>query len=250
MKRIACLSTIVLLGLVAYAPAWTGGFSCLNCGIHCIEPPPPACRDCSGPCERGLHVTLFGADHAHKLIEQLNASCCCDRIKAAENLGSRIHADFCCVPEVLSALTHALANDPCWEVRKVAAWSIAYQRARTEDGVMALYLASKLDPHYMVRDAATDALSVLLVCRQECFKDLFAYADELVKTLRGKYGPGEGVGTAPPARPEARPERGDKPPATGPAPSPPDKKSQADRPLSTGPLSSAKPYTRGRVPTY
>jgi hypothetical protein len=146
----------------------------------------------------------------------LGGPCCCDRIKAAENLGSRIHADFCCVPEVLSALTNALANDPCWEVRKAAAWSIAGQKARTEEGVMALYLASKLDPHYLVRDAATDALGVLLVCRQECFKDLFAHGDELVKALRGKYRPGQSVATAAATGPE-EPKTGELPPPAGPA---------------------------------
>jgi hypothetical protein len=129
----------------------------------------------------------------------LGCPCCCDRIKAAENLGSRLHADFCCTPEVLSALTGALANDPCWEVRRAAAWSIAHQKARTEEGVLALYLASKLDPHYLVRDAANDALGILLVCRRECFKDVFAHGDEMVKALRGHYKPGQATATmAPP----------------------------------------------------
>jgi HEAT repeats len=213
MKRIICLSALALLGLANYASAWGGGFACFNWGIHCVEPPCPSCPDCSNPCDRGLHFTLFGAEHAHKLIDQLGGACCCDRIKAAENLGSRIHADFCCVPEVLVALTNVLANDPCWEVRKAAAWSIARQKARTEEGVMALYLASKLDPHFLVRDAATDALSVLLVCRQECFKDLFAHGDELVKALRGQYRPGQGVATVAPARPEELKSGEPQPPA-------------------------------------
>ena len=91
---------------------------------------------------------------------------------------------------MLSALIHALQCDPCWEVRKAAAWSIASQQARTPAGVLSLYHASKLDPHYLVRDAAADALGVFLVCRRECFKDLFAQADEMVKTLPGKYKPG------------------------------------------------------------
>ena len=62
--------------------------------------------------------------------------------------------------------------------------------ARTDQGVMALYLASLIDPHYMVRDAANDALGVLLVCRRACFKDVFAAADDLAKQLKGKYKPG------------------------------------------------------------
>jgi hypothetical protein len=91
---------------------------------------------------------------------------------------------------VLSALAHALACDTCWEVRKAAAWSIAYQGGRVDEGVLALYLASKLDPHYMVRDAANDALGVLLVCRRDCFKDLFARADDWAKNNRARYKPG------------------------------------------------------------
>jgi hypothetical protein len=120
----------------------------------------------------------------------LCSGCCCDRIKAAEKLGCRLTVDFCCNPEVLGALAQALQCDSCWEVRVAAAWSIAHQNARTNLGVMSLYLASKLDPHYLVRDAAKDALDVLLVCRRDCFKDLFATLDELAKTLKGHYKPG------------------------------------------------------------
>jgi hypothetical protein len=189
MKRIVYLSTVAFL--VLSTSAWGGPFACLNFGIHCICPPPPPCPDCSCPCDRGLHFS-FGRkpEHVRKLIDELCSDCCCDRIRAAEKLGSRLHADFCCDPEVLSALAHALQCDGCWEVRKAAAWSIARQKARTDLGVMSLYLASKLDPHFLVRDAATDALAVLLVCRRDCFKDLFARADELIKSLRGKYKPG------------------------------------------------------------
>ena len=189
MKRILCLSAVALVGL---APsAFATPFVCLNHGIKCICPP-QECPDCCPPCNRGHHhCSCRKTEHARKLIDQLNSSdCCCDRIKAAEKLGSRLHADFCCDPEVLSALVHALLCDPCWEVRRAAAWSIAYQNARTEQGVMALYLASKMDPHYLVRDAANDALGVLLVCRRECFKDTFAAADDLAKKLGGRYKPG------------------------------------------------------------
>jgi hypothetical protein len=91
---------------------------------------------------------------------------------------------------VLTALAHAVQFDSCWEVRKAAAWSICYQNARTEVGVISLYLASKLDPHYLVRDAANDALGVLLVCRHDCYHDLFDQLDRVVKKLRGKYKPG------------------------------------------------------------
>jgi len=55
---------------------------------------------------------------------------------------------------------------------------------------MALYLASKIDPHYLVRDAANDALGVLIVCRRACYTEVFAAADALAKQLKGKYRPG------------------------------------------------------------
>jgi hypothetical protein len=192
MKRMFTLAAAGLLCMAA--SAWGAGFLC--CGVHCIVPPPPSCPDCDCPCDRGLHhCSAAKCEHAQRLIEQLNSCECCDRIHAARKLGHRCHADFCCNPEVLEALIHALRNDSCWEVRKTAAWSIAFQRARTNEAVLALYVAAKLDPHYLVRDAATDALDVLLVCRRECFKDLFAHADELVKALKGKYKPGAKEGT-------------------------------------------------------
>jgi hypothetical protein len=124
------------------------------------------------------------------LIAELNACNCCDRITAARHLGHRLLVDACCDPEILDALTRALQCDSCWEVRRAAAWSIGLQNARTESAVLALYVSSRLDPHYLVRDSAADALDVLLVCRKPCFKDLFTAADALVKELKGKYRPG------------------------------------------------------------
>jgi hypothetical protein len=188
MKRLLCLSAVALIGLASSALG--GPFACLNGGIHCICPPED-CPECSCPCDRGLHFSsCWRSERAHKLVDQLSHDCSCDRIKAAARLGSRLNADFCCEPEVVPALVHALQCDSCWEVRKAAAWSIAYQGARTEQGVMGLYLASKIDPHYLVRDAANEALGVLIVCRRGCYKDAFAAADELAKRLKGKYKPG------------------------------------------------------------
>jgi hypothetical protein len=121
----------------------------------------------------------------------LGSDCCCDRIKAARRLGYRFNADFCCNPEVLDALTRALLCDSCWEVRKAAAWSIALQGARTEPGVLALYLSSKLDPHYLVRTQAAESLDILLLCRRGCFTKLFEQADVLIAELRKvKFKPG------------------------------------------------------------
>jgi HEAT repeats len=189
MKRSLTLVALALLGLQGAARAEV--LDCLNHGVHCMCPS-PTCPDCSGPCEHRLHLcTCHKQAAAQKLIEQLGSTCTCDRLHAAEKLGCRLHADFCCSPEILGALIHALQCDPCWEVRKAAAWAIAYQRARVEAGVMALYLASKLDPHFLVRSAATDALAVVLVGRDSCFKETFARADALIKTFPGgRYRPG------------------------------------------------------------
>lgn len=189
MKHLASLTALALLGWAA--PAWVSGLCILNCGVACKPIPCPDCPDCGCPCEQGHHhCSPRKSEHAHQLIGELSSDCCCDRIKAARKLGHRFHADFCCDPQVLDALIHAVVCDPCWEVRQAAAWSIALQRARTENGVLALYLASKADPHYMVRDTATQALDILTVCRKPCYKAVYDYGDQLLKQFKGKYKPG------------------------------------------------------------
>jgi hypothetical protein len=125
------------------------------------------------------------------LIERLHGDTCCERIEAARKLGNRLHADFCDDPAVLSALIAALRCDPCWEVRRTAAWSIMLQGARTHDGVLALYVQSKVDPHYLVRKRAAEALDILTVCRGDCFNDVYTEGDTMVKALKAaKYAPG------------------------------------------------------------
>lgn len=188
------------LGLGA-VPAWAGecascnaAADCKDCkGCKCITPPAADCPDCSEPCctKHRVH-TVFGEDHAQKLIDAAGHGCCKDRIKAVKKLGHHLHADFCCNPDVLAALVKALLCDTCWEVRRAAAWSITKQNARVPQGILALYLASKLDPHFLVRDGAAEALDVLVVCRRDCYQDLFKNGDELVKQLRGKYQPTSG----------------------------------------------------------
>ena len=178
MKRVFGIALVGLVGWTAAAGA--SGMCWMNHGVHCICPPPPDCPDCSCPCEHRLHIPGTGK-RAHEYVAELSSDCCCDRIRAAHKLGSRLHADFCCNPEILDALIHAALCDPCWEVRKTAAWSIALQRARVDTAVLALYLLSRTDPHYMVRDKARDSLDVLLVCRRECFTNLFNRVDELMK---------------------------------------------------------------------
>jgi hypothetical protein len=180
MRRILPLA---LLGLLALAARGWAGCPLGGCCPDCKPIPCPECPDCGCPCEHRLHLVLF--DQSAENIATLRSigctgtaptcgecggcdcgSNCCERIKAAEKLGSRFHADFCCNPEVLTALIGALECDPCWEVRKAAAWAIFTQDARTEDGVLALYVASKADNHYMVRARAAEALDILTVCRK------------------------------------------------------------------------------------
>jgi hypothetical protein len=165
----------------------------MNHGVHCIEPG-HECPDCSCPCDTGHHhCSCRKSERAHQLIDQLCSDACCDRIHAARKLGYRFNADFCCDPEVLSALVRALLGDPCWEVRRAAAWSITLQKARNDEGVLALYISSNMDPHFLVREKAKESLDILLVCRKGCFRDLFATADELIKKLRkAKFKPGAG----------------------------------------------------------
>jgi hypothetical protein len=90
---------------------------------------------------------------------------------------------------VLNGLVHALMADSCWEVRREAAWAIYYQNARVPQGLVALYVASKLDRHAMVRDAASRALDVLTLCRKECYRDLYLAADKLIVRIRPDYDP-------------------------------------------------------------
>jgi hypothetical protein len=185
MRRKLTFALLALAGLAAQA--WAAGLHS-GCCPACTPIPPPDCPDCGCPCDHRLHLTLFGCEHAQKFIEVLNDcnSDCCERIKAAKKLGSRLHADFCADPCVLDALIAALLTDPCWEVRRAAAWAFVGQGARTEPGVLALYISSKMDPHYMVRSRAAEALDIVTLCRTDCYKDLYATADRLIVELKAK----------------------------------------------------------------
>ncbi len=189
MRRFFFLAATALLSL-------TGGVLADGLGLHsccptCKPIPCPNCPDCSCACDHRLSLTLFSAEHAQCLIETLQCGNACERLAAAKKLGSRFHADFCCNPCVLEALINALECDPCWEVRRTAAWAILGQGARTENGVLALYIASKADPHYLVRARAAEALDILTVCRAACYKDLYAQGDVIIKRLKElKWKPG------------------------------------------------------------
>lgn len=191
MKRLFALTLVALFSMTA--SAWSGGFLCgLHCKEHCMVPPPPNCPDCSCPCDHRFNLCPeWKSAHAQKLIEELDACCCCDRIKTVRKLGHRFHADFCNDPCVLDTLIASLQCDKCWEVRREAAWGIQKQNARTEQGVLALYISSKLDPHYLVRVAATEALDILTIAHRECFTETLKSGDELIKELKKQgYKPG------------------------------------------------------------
>jgi hypothetical protein len=182
--------TLPLVALLALAPAAHGAhlFSCINCGIHCMVPP---CEtpDCTEACPHGPCLP-WHSKCACKLMEDLcSAPCCCDRIKAAEKLGCCLYANWGCNPEILDALVNAMECDTCWQVRQTAAWSLALQRARTQYVVLAVYMASRLDHHYQVRDTATQALSILVPCQTCCYKQLFASVDKQAGALRPYYNP-------------------------------------------------------------
>lgn len=163
-----------------------------NCG-HCLVPPPPFCPKCTSPCNE-CRLCLCPTWHAKEAQTWIERLLSCPnfegRKKAASKLGCRWHADFCQTPEVLTALIAALHCDGCWEVRREAATALRQQNARTPQALLALYIASQLDPHYLVRERATESINILLVLQRSCYKQLFKDADELIKKLRGKYKPG------------------------------------------------------------
>lgn len=189
MRRTMLLAAAALLGVAAAARA--DGLGLHSCCPTCYPIPCPTCPDCSCPCDHRMAISLFGAEHAQCLIEALQSCNACERLKAVQKLGHRLHADFCANPCVLEALVCALECDPCWEVRRAAAWAILSQGARTEDGVLALYIASKADTHAMVRARAAEALDILTLCRAACYKELYERGDKIVKYLKdNKWRPG------------------------------------------------------------
>src|SRR5436190_16046777 len=123
-------------------------------GISCYHPPPP------GPCEctpdTGWHCWLPWYDaKTRRLLDKLHDCHYRCRAEAAKKLGSRLNTDVHYHPEVAGALLASLQCDGCWVVRKQAAWAIAYQGLHDQTAWTSLFLAARLDPHYLVRDAAT-----------------------------------------------------------------------------------------------
>jgi hypothetical protein len=189
------LAVALLAGLAAAAPLSAEPCGqCQTCGGcqgsngHCqrnCQPEPEAPCDCPCPCDHRSHNTLFGPEHAAELISHLSGCAdCCERLKAVKKLGHRLHADFCSNPCVLPALIDVVLFDKCWEVREAAVWAIYGQGAYTPEGLTAVYVSSKLDPHYGVRDAAIQVLDRLTLCHSCCYKDLYASADDFIAELR------------------------------------------------------------------
>jgi len=182
----------VLLALLVVSPLLRAGAAGLTCcEPRCMIPPPPPCPSCTDACDHRCCCTLFPESHARKLVQELACDNSCKRICIVKKLGCRLHADVCRQSFVLDALLHALQCDPCWDVRRAAAWSLMRQNARTEPTVLALYMAARIDPHYMVRVRAAEALDILTLGKGPCYQELYKAADQLLVVLRGKgYQPG------------------------------------------------------------
>jgi hypothetical protein len=207
MKRIFGTALLALVGWtsVGWSQEPCAGGACDSCkkglghpctwgkGVSCYNRPhEEPCTDCD-PCGNRHHFCLpWMAAKTDKLLNELHDSHPDCRASAARKLGNRLYTDFCCHPEIVPALVHALQCDDCFLVRKEAAYAIAYQLVANQCGFTALYLASRLDPHWTVRDAAGDALKVLstqisLGCIREWRKD----AEAFEKVIKSKYKPGK-----------------------------------------------------------
>ncbi len=189
MRAIAGVLILVLVGSVV----GRADEPCSVCRSRCTVPPPPRCPDCStDACDHRLILCgLRSPDHASRLLEALASEDFCKRRNAVEKLGHRLHADICSQPAVLDALLQSLQCDKCWEVRRAAAWSLFEQKARTEAVVLALYISSRIDPHYMVRIRSAEALDLLTLGKRECYTETYKAADQLLRVLKSKgYQPG------------------------------------------------------------
>jgi hypothetical protein len=133
---------------------------------------------------------LFAPCKAQRLIEKLQNGCCRDRILACRKLGNRFCVDCYTDPEVLDALIMALQSDASWEVRREAAFAIRRQDAGTDAAVLAVYLASRLDPVLEVRQYSAEAVNTLTEGRRPAYHDAFATVDAAVAQLQKLYHPG------------------------------------------------------------
>jgi hypothetical protein len=184
MRGKVVLTLAALLGLTV--PSWAG-LLC-RCAIpQCGKVPETSCpAGCDDSCGKKCSLTLFGEEHAKKLLEQLKSCDVCDRLSAIKKLGCCLHVNACKDPCVVNALLDALFTDPIWEVRRAAGYALMKQKVRTEVVVLALYLSSKIDPHVMVRMGTADAVDRLTLGKAGCYDDLYAAGDRLVRELKKK----------------------------------------------------------------
>ncbi len=160
-------------------------------GVRCYHPPcPEPCESCG---DVGRHLCLPWYDRAtESLLCDLQDCHSHVRAKAAEKLGFWLRTDAGTCPEVVCSLIYVLQCDSCWDVRKEAAWSIARQKVDDPTGYTVLYLAMKLDPHWMVRDAATDALKLMETqLSPGCIREWKANAAAIEPKCKPYYKPGK-----------------------------------------------------------
>ncbi len=162
-------------------------------GISCYQPPAPEPCICDDPCtKRGRLCLPWYSSKTAALLEQLQDCHYRCRAEAAKKLGSRLCTDYCCHPEIVPALVHTLQCDSCWVVRRAAARALGYQVAANQCVWTALFLASRLDPHYLVRDEAADALAIVQTqISLGCIREYREAAEAFEKAVKGHYKPGK-----------------------------------------------------------
>jgi hypothetical protein len=187
MKRISALA---LTAMLLSAPATWGW--CIN--LTRVRPiPPEACGPCPEGCRHGLNLALWPKAHVAQKIATLQTDPnFAHRVCAVEWLGCCLHADACRDCEVMDAIFAALQCDPAWEVRRAAAIAVRHQHLICPGALMALYIATKTDPHFTVRFKAAESLDILTVpYPPACFRDMQKQGDLLVAELRKQgYRPG------------------------------------------------------------
>jgi hypothetical protein len=134
----------------------------------------------------------FSAAHTAKAVEQLQDCRPHDRSMAVCKLGCCLYTNPACHPEVVPALITSLQCDGAYQVRVKAAWAIAFQNIANQCGWTALYVSSQLDPHWLVRDTASNALKVI---ETQLDPSIIAAwktrGNALAKQWKGKYKPGK-----------------------------------------------------------
>jgi len=199
------VATVAITSTVA--TAWAGhrkNCDKAECHIQCLLSPCkcspcPKHPECPQRCQNDCCHQPLPQPKAVEPCEESDPCCCTrsQRVKAAHALGS---FDACCCPQVVPALIHALMCDKDWQVRAAAARALRWSQplncdaascdCQREEVVAALRIAEKLDPYWIVRSEAKDALGVLGVCNKCCFDEIEKKADEIAAKLKPIYKPG------------------------------------------------------------